>query len=78
MKNFKNHSYHPKAPSLIEEDISETDYTHVHRIFNHVNMIDLKDYHNFYLLTEMFLLADLLENFREVWLQHYGLDPTHN
>ena len=41
-------------------------------------MIDLRDYYNFYLLTEMFLLADLLENFREVWLQHYGLDPTHN
>ena len=41
-------------------------------------MIYLRDYHNFYLLTDVLLLADLLENFREVWLQHYGLDHTHN
>ena len=64
--------------SLTEEDISEIDYTHAQRVFNHFNMTDLGDYHNFYLLTYVFLLAHMFENFREVCLQHYGLDPAHN
>lgn len=29
--------------SLIEQDISEIDYTHVQRLFNHLNMTDLRD-----------------------------------
>ena len=33
--------------SLTEEDISEIDYTHAQRLFNHFNMTDLRDYHNF-------------------------------
>ena len=41
-------------------------------------MTDLGDYHNFYLLTKAHLLADVFENFREVCLQHYGLNPAHN
>ena len=64
--------------SLTEEDISEIDYTLAKRVFNHLDMTDLGDYHNFYLLTDVFLLADVFENFRDVCLQHYGLDPTHN
>ena len=64
--------------SLTEEDISEIDYTHAQRVFNHFNMTDIRNYHNFYLLTDVLLLADVLENFREVCLQHYGLDPAHN
>ena len=41
-------------------------------------MTDLRNYHNFYLLTNMVLLADVFENFRDVCLQTYGLDPAHN
>ena len=61
--------------SLTEEDISEIDDTHAQRVFNHFNMTD---YGNFYQLTEVILLADVFENFRNVCLQHYGLDPAHN
>ena len=64
--------------SLTEEDISEIDYTHGKRVFNHFDMTDLGDYHNFYLLTDVLLLADVFKNFRDVCLQHYGLDPAHN
>ena len=45
---------------------------------NHFNMTDLWDYHNFYLLTDVLLLMDIFENFRDVCLQYYGLDPAHN
>ena len=41
-------------------------------------MTELKNYHNFYLLTDVLFLADVYENFRDVCLQHYGLDPAHN
>ena len=59
--------------SLTEEDIFEIDFTHAQRVFNHFNMTNLRDYHNFYLLTDVLLLADMFENFRDVLLQHYGL-----
>ena len=40
--------------SLTEEDISEIDYIHVQRVFNHFDMTDLGDYRNFRLLTVCF------------------------
>ena len=64
--------------SLAEVDISEADYTHAQRVFNHFDMTDLEDYHNFYILIDVLLLVDVFENFRDVCLQHYGLDPAHN
>ena len=64
--------------SLTEKDISEIDYTHAQRVLNHFDMTDLGDYHNFYLLTDVLLLADVFKNFRDVCLQHYGLYPAHN
>ena len=56
-----------------KEDISEIDYTHTQRVFNHFHMTYLGDYHN-----DMLLLANVFENFRDVCLQHYDLDPAHN
>ena len=41
-------------------------------------MTDLRDYHNFYTLTNVFLLANVFENFREVCLQYYCINPAHN
>ena len=64
--------------SLTEKDISETNYTHAQKVFSHFGMIDLRDYHNLYLLTDVVLLVDVFKNFRDVCFQHYGLDPTHN
>ena len=64
--------------SLTEEDISDIDYTHAQRLFNHFNMTDFADYHNFSLLTKVLLLLDVFENFRGVFLQYYGLDLVCN
>ena len=63
--------------SLTEEEISEKDYTHAKRLFNHFNMINHGNYYKFYMLTNVLLLADMCENFRDVCLQHYGLDTAH-
>ena len=64
--------------SLTEEDISEINYTHTQRVFNHFDMTDLRDYHNFYLLTDVLLLTTVFQNFRDMCLQRYGLDPIQN
>ena len=37
----------------------------------------MKDYHNHYLITDILLLADVFEYFREMSLESYGLDPIH-
>ena len=41
-------------------------------------MTDLRDYDNFYLLTNVLLPVDVFENLRDVCLQYYGLDNAHN
>ena len=64
--------------SLTEEDISQRDYTHAQRVLNHFDTTYFKHYHNFGLLTDVLLLAKVLENFRDLWLRPYGLDSAHN
>ena len=37
----------------------------------------LGDYHDLYLRTDVVLLANVFEAFRDACLKHYSLDPTH-
>ena len=36
----------------------------------------MKDYHTLYNLSDVVLIADIFENFRNICMNHYGLDPA--
>ena len=57
--------------------ITIEEYNHAKKVFSHFEMETLQDYHNLYLLQDIFLLDDILTAFRTVCLNTYGLDPMH-
>ena len=63
--------------SLKDECISEKDYEKAKNVWNAFKMKTMGHYHDFYLMTNVFLLADVFENFIKMYLSYYGLDPCH-
>ena len=57
--------------------ITGKDYKHVLNVWNSFNMETMKDYHELYNDSDVLLLADVFENFRDICLKIYGLDPVH-
>ena len=57
--------------------ISEEDYQHAQKVWEEFGIHDLGDYHDLYLRTDVVLLANMYEAFRDTCLRHYSLDPAH-
>ena len=62
---------------LQEEGISDEDYAHAQKVWDVLKCTNFGDYHDLYLKTDVLLLADVFENFRNLCLTTYGLDPAH-
>ena len=62
---------------LSREQISVKDYDHAQNVWKEFNCKTLGDYHDLYLKTDVTLLADVFEQFRNTSMCHYGLDPAH-
>ena len=48
------------------EDIEDIDYRHGNNAFNNFKLNNLGDYHDLYVQSDILLLADVFENFRDM------------
>ncbi len=54
---------------------SDEDYAHAQNVWKMFGCKTMRDYHNVYLKTDVLLLTDIMENFRNLCMENYGLDP---
>ena len=58
------------------EWITDEDYKHAKEVWDEFEMKIFLKYHKLYNKTDVLLLVDVFENFRDVCLENYGLDAT--
>ena len=58
------------------EDITDADYAHSKRVCKDFEIKNLGEYHDLYVQSNTLLLADVFENFRNMCLEIYELDPA--
>lgn len=63
--------------SLNYESVSKADYEHAQFVWKKFNIKNLEEYHRLYLITDVLLLADVFERFRDISIENYSLDPAH-
>ena len=63
--------------ALSMSGVSKTDYEHAGKVWGEFGINNMGEYHDLYLKTDVILLANIFEAFRNVCLNNYGLDPAH-
>lgn len=63
--------------TLADRGIDEKEWTHGQEVWKSFGCQNLGDYHDVYMQTDVAQVADVFENFRELCLRQYGLDPAH-
>ena len=63
--------------NLNMEDIDDIDYRHGNNVFKGFKLENLGDYHDLYVQSDTLLLGDVFENFRNMCIKVYELDPAH-
>ena len=58
-------------------NMEDMDYRHGNNVFERFVLENLGDYHDLYLESDTLLLAVVFENFRDMCLKEYELDPAH-
>ena len=73
-EKFNEESFYSK---LNKEGITDEDYAHAQKVWKVSEIKNLGEYHELYVQSNMLLLADVFENFRDGCIDTYKLDPAH-
>ena len=79
-ENFDETTLSPKEgfySNLNLEDIGDEDYAHAQKVWDVFEIKTLGEYHNLYAQSDTLLLADVLKNFRNKYLEIYELDAIY-
>ena len=60
------------------EVISDDDYSHAQKVWDEFQCKTFRDYHDLYNVSDVLILADVFENFRDVCIENYNIDPAHH
>ena len=63
--------------NLNMEDISDIDYRHANNVFKIFKLENLGNYHDLYVQSNTLFLANVFNNFRDMCIKEYELDPAH-
>ena len=63
--------------NLNMEDITDADYRHENKIFKELKLKHIGEYHDLYVQSDTLLLADVFENFGNMCMKVYELDPAY-
>ena len=63
--------------NLNMEDIDDIDYRHGNNVFKGFKLENLRDYHDLYVQGDTLLLGNVFNNFRDMRIKEYELDPAH-
>ncbi len=62
---------------LLNEECIEVEFARAQQVWNEFHCRTFLEYHNIYLKADVLQLADVFENFRNVCIATYSLDPAH-
>ena len=63
--------------SLNMVNIDGIGYRHFNNVFKKFKLKNLGEYHDLYVQSDTLLLADVFENFRNMSIKVYELEPAH-
>ena len=79
-KSLMKQNYLKKLPEFYSnlnlEDITDADHMHAKRVCKDFEIKKIGENNDLCLKSDVLLLADVLENFREMCLKIYELDPV--
>ncbi|KAL4132044.1 hypothetical protein QTP88_009265 [Uroleucon formosanum] len=62
---------------LTESAIKDEEYEHAMKVWDHFECKTIGEYSDLYLKIDVLLLADIFENFRDVCMKTYNIDPAY-
>lgn len=62
---------------LTQSHVTDEDYDFAKKVWQTFNIKTIGEYSDLYMKTDILLLADVFENFREICFHIYKLDPAH-